>query len=94
MTDWVAPSMQRHAGVTDPLPLQKFSDADGDGIPDAIEIQMGSDPMDTLDTPVFGVPSLGPVGLTLTTALLSLAGAAALGVRRRRRSGDGSGPTA
>ena len=45
VTDWVAPSMQRHAGVTDPLPLQKFSDADGDGIPDDVEIGLtGTDP--------------------------------------------------
>ena len=38
VTDWVAPSMQRHAGVTDPLPLQNLPDADGDGVPDNVEI--------------------------------------------------------
>ena len=46
VTSWVAPSMERHAGVTDPVPTQRFPDADGDGVPDNLEIALlGTNPI-------------------------------------------------
>jgi hypothetical protein len=59
-------------------------DSDGDGVEDAIEVALGTDPADSGDTP--SVSAQSNLGLALMSGLIAVCGLIAIGSARRRHA--------